>query len=121
MTVTVSIETFSDADFSRAFRLRLDDVPTYYDFTDHTLLLMVRKTAADEEVFVSLSSPDDGIDIYPFEAEEELTVFAVNISRLKLSKMAPGEYVHSLIAVRPDGLRDDIWRGTLTHAIGPTR
>jgi len=114
----VNITTFSDADFSRAFQWMTNDVP--FDFTGFGLMMMVRKLPDDSEVFVSLSVDDGDIDFLP-DIDGKLTTFNIRIMRAQMADMAPGEYVHSLILLRPDGLREDIWRGTLTHAIGPTR
>jgi len=82
--------------------------------------MMVRKRPEDTEVFVSLSSEDGDIDFLP-DVDGKLTTFNVRILRKQTTDMLAGDYVHSLILLRPDGLREDIWRGTLTHAIGPTR
>lgn len=122
----VNLETFSDADFARAFKWKIgtgeDD---YFDFTNHALAMMVRRNADDAEVFVSLESDSGGLNGILFHEPEpgdtKITTFTIIIPRDHFQKMSPGEYVHSLILIRPDGLRDDIWRGTLTHAIGPTR
>lgn len=119
----VDITTFSDADFSMSFRWRLTDNPeTWFDFTGYKLILQVRKTADDEEVFVDLSSDNiSEIDLYASDGEAALTHFDINVSRAQMADMFPGEYVHSLIMVRSDDLREDIWRGKWLHDIGPTR
>jgi len=122
----VNILTFSDADYAMTYQWSIDGTP--FDFADHELLMMVRHISEDIEVFLSLESsttgipPDQsGIDIYQSLAIGAYDKFDVIITRADLAKIAPGDYVHSLILVRPDGLREDLWRGTLTHAIGPTR
>jgi len=114
----VQIMTFSDADFSRAFQWVINGIP--FDFTGHGLMMMVRKRPDDTEVFVSLSSEDGDIDFLP-DVDGKLTTFNIRLLRKQTTDMLAGDYVHSLILLRPDGLREDIWRGTLTHAIGPTR
>lgn len=114
----VLLTTFSDADFARAFQWVINGVP--FDFTGFGLMLMVRKRPDDAEVFVSLSTDDGDIDFTP-DVDGKLTTFNIRILRQQIVDMAAGDYVHSLILLRPDGLREDIWRGTLTHAIGPTR
>jgi hypothetical protein len=119
----VDINTYSDADFSYSFQMGTQDpsgtnpvVP--YDLTGHSLLMMVRKTADDAEVFINLSSDDiDEIDI----ADPVNGLFSILISRDRLQRMEPGDYVHSLIMVQPSGIYEDVWRGSLTHAVGPTR
>ena len=114
----VLITTFSDADFSRAFQWVIDGVP--FDFTGYGLMMMVRKQPDAVEVFVSVSTGDGDIDFTP-DVDGKLTTFNIRILRKQTADMVAGDYVHSLILLRPDGLREDIWRGTLTHAIGPTR
>jgi hypothetical protein len=114
----VQISTFSDADFSRAFQWVINSVP--FDFTGHGLMMMVRKQPDDAEVFVSLSTDDGDIDFLP-DVDGKLTTFNIRILREQMADMEPGDYVHSLILLRPDGLREDIFRGTLIHAHGPTR
>jgi hypothetical protein len=122
---TVNFETYTDADFSKAFMLRVGDT-FYFDFTGYELMMMVRKHPDDVEVFVSLSTaPGDGIELS--EAADgttpgQLTTINILIRRDQFVKMPAGEYVHSLIMVeQATGLHDDVWRGTITHAIGPTR
>ncbi len=117
----VDITTFSDADFARAFQWVINDVP--FDFTGFDLLMMVRRDPDDAEVFISLSSVDyNGILFQPDpDDSDKLTTFNIYITRDQMKAMVAGDYVHSLLLLRPDGLREDIWRGTLTHAIGPTR
>jgi|SRR6478736_7564215 len=114
----VQLFTYSDADFSRAFQWVINGVP--FDFTDHGLMMMVRKLPDDVEVFVSLSTDDGDIDYLP-DGTGALTTFNIRILREQMVDMEAGDYVHSLILLRPDGLREDIFRGTLTHVHGPTR
>ena len=58
----------------------------------------------------------EGAKLTPDDANLSQMLYAVRSQR-----MEAGNYVHSLILLRPDGLREDIWRGTLIHAHGPTR
>lgn len=116
----VNLITYSDADFSRSFRIGTEVTDGVYplDLTGYRLLMMVRKRAADAEVFINLSSDNmSEIDV----AEPLDGLFSIFISRATLARLSEGEYVHSLLLESPTGLREDIWRGTLTHAIGPTR
>lgn len=122
----VNLTTYSDADYAMTFQWTIDDEP--FDFTDHQLMMMVRHLPEDHEVFLSLESSTDGIPADESGIDLRRTIepgpydkFDIIIARDDLEKIPPGTYVHSLILVRPDGLREDIWRGTLTHAIGPTR
>jgi hypothetical protein len=114
----VDLFTFSDADFARAFQWLVGDEP--FDFTGYGLAMMVRKRADDAEVTLSLSTDNGSIDFTP-DVDGKLTTFNVRILRSQMTEIQPGDYVHSLIRIRPDGLHDDLWRGALTHTIGPTR
>jgi hypothetical protein len=123
----VDINTQSDADYVKAFMVRVRNdagADYYYNFAGTTMELMVRKRPEDAEVYVELSTdPGDGIVL---NASDPLVLdyfdtINIYITIEQLSKMPAGDYVHSLIMTRPDGIKDDIWRGTLTHAIGPTR
>lgn len=132
----MNLITYSDEDYAQVFRMVVGS--TYKDFKNSILYMMVRKLPEDPEVFIYLESNQlgislgqDGIDVYQYDeyisgddiisGDQPYTVFAVIISRNTLMRMPPGEYVHSLIEERTDGLREALWRGTLIHSIGPTR
>jgi hypothetical protein len=124
---TVDFNTHSDADYVKAFMLHVNDDAGgdyYYDFAGVTMEMMVRKTPESTEVFVSLTTdPGDGIVLSASNVATPAYLDTINITirRDQLAKMPEGDYAHSLIMIRADGAHDDIWRGTLTHAIGPTR
>jgi hypothetical protein len=126
---TVNMNTYSDADFVKAFMLRVTDdsgagASYYYDFAGVAMQMMIRKKPEDVEVFVALSTdPGDGIVLSASDSATPAVLDTINvtITRSQLSRMPEGDYAHSLIMTRADGIADDIWRGTLTHAIGPTR
>jgi len=118
----ININTQSDADYVKAFMLKVMPDNYYYDFTGMTMKMMVRKRPEDAEVFVKLSTDyNDGIVLSSSDNGVTLDTINITIRRDQLAKMPEGDYAHSLIMYRPDGIADDIWRGTLTHAIGPTR
>lgn len=88
------------------------------DLTGSTLYLDVRANAADAYAPISIDSGTvGGIAI----TDAVNGKFTVTLPIAALSKMNPGLYVHSLIRLRPDGLRELVWSGTLTHSTGPTR
>jgi hypothetical protein len=128
---TVTIETWTDADYAQAFRYQLGTAipPVYYDFTGCSLRMMIRKNAPDNQVFLDLNSSagllvtESGIDIYDPEDQETagLWEFAVIILRAELQRIPQGTYEHSLIIKTPDGLYQDLWRGNFINTIGPTR
>jgi hypothetical protein len=124
---TVNINTYTDADFAKAFMVRVTPEgggDYYYDFAGVTMQMMIRKRPEDVEVFVALSTdPGDGIILSASDptATAYLDTINITITRAQLALMPDGDYAHSLIMYRADGIADDIWRGTLTNAIGPTR
>lgn len=123
----VNIAMWSDADYAMAYQWLVDDVP--YDFGGPQKLEMrIRRFAEDNEVFVALDSDpnnygfggilfNDPIGPWPGRVE----TFNIIILRKQTEQMAAGDYVQSLILVRPDGLREEIWQGIFTYTIGPTR
>jgi hypothetical protein len=121
----VDMQMWSDSDFAAAYQWLVDDVP--WDFTGHQLLMMIRKIPSDTEVFVALDSKPDpegysGIMFNdPDVPDGPITTFNIIIMRAQTAQMEPGDYVQSLIMVRPDGLREELWQGTFQYNIGPTR
>lgn len=122
MYATVDIVTFTDADWVGTFQWQcgtdpVTSFPIYFDLTDCKLMMMVRKQPDDVEVFLNLDTDNGGILI---EATVD-GIFDVVIARDELAEMPPGDYVHSLLVEHSNGYREDVWRGALTHAAGPTR
>ena len=109
--------------FAAAYQWLVDGVP--YDFTDQTLLMRIRKYPGDAEVFVALDSNADGFGGIMFNDPDvdggPITTFNIFIMRDQTLQMDAGDYAQSLILVRPDGLREEIWQGTFTYTIGPSR
>jgi len=127
-TAVVDLETASDEDFAWAFQWLVGDAN--FDFTGHNLILMARKNPGDAEVFIAIDSGPNavlpaglgGITFNPPVAPSlVIDTFNINISRAQMTNLPPDVYVQSLVLIRPDGLREEIWNGTLTHNIGPTR
>jgi hypothetical protein len=125
--INIDLYTYTDADFCQAFKLLMDGT-NYYDFTDKTLMMKIRRNPEDVEVFVSLvSSPDGviagggGIDIYADDGGAILNTFVVIIPMSQLQGMAEGTYVHSMVIDHLNGCTEELWRGNVIHAIGPTR
>ena len=114
MAVTVDLATESDADYVQGFRY-CDSNNVDIDLTGSTLSLMVRANPTDTQVWVSVASPSDGIVLTGGG------LFTLTLPIAALAKMPAGSYVHSLVRTRPDGIKELLWSGTLTHTIGPTR
>jgi hypothetical protein len=88
------------------------------DLTGSTLLYMARASADDAYAPVSLTTVGSaGITV----TDAANGKFTLTIPISALAAMKPGAYVHSLIRVRPDGLREEVWHGTLTLQTGPVR
>jgi hypothetical protein len=118
----VDLAMFSDADLAEAYQWEVDGTP--FDFTGYGLMMMIRKNPDDAEVFVALDSTDTGFGGIMFndpDVDGKVTTFNIFILRDQTAQMLPGDYVQSLILVRPDGLREDIWHGAFTYTTGPTR
>ena len=87
-------------------------------------MMMVRKNASDAEVFISIDSLPDGLGGISFNAPTStgtIETFNIAIVRELMVNVPPDIYTQSLVLLRPDGLREEVWNGTLTHNIGPTR
>ncbi len=127
---TVNIDAYTDADYQQTFRQQIGDTD-YFDFTGCTLHMMIRKQPDDVEVFIALDSTGSpGYDLSkscialydPGDVTPPgLYEFMILILKSDLQKMPQGQYVQSLIVERPDGIFDDLWRGTFSNTIGPTR
>ena len=117
MAQTVDIETFSDADFVRRYLYRtVGNVPI--DFGTDVLRMMIRTHPADVTAHIDLNSITGGIEI----TNAADGAFTVTIPVNVLNTLIPGVYYHSLIKTDSNFVtRQDIWRGTLTHSVGPTR
>lgn len=89
------------------------------DLTGSTLMMMARSPAGSDYAPLSVTSVGGaGIVI---DDDPTLGKFTLTLANAALLKVQPGTYQHSLIRLRPDGLRELIWRGSLTHEAGPTR
>jgi hypothetical protein len=126
----VDLDVYTDADYLQTFRRQVGAPGTYYDFTGHTLHMMVRKLPEDVEVFLYLESNTSGVaagnsGIYLYHPSDVVPAglfeWSIKIARQDLQEIPEGAYVQSLIVQRPDGIFTDIWRGAFTNSIGPTR
>jgi hypothetical protein len=119
MVATVNLETYSDADFVRRFVYRtVGGVPI--DLGTNILRMMVRSHAKDATVHLDLNSKTEGEGITITDAAQG--AFTVFIPTTALAALVPGVYEQSMILTDTAfQSRLDIWRGTLTHRIGPTR
>jgi len=113
----VNMQMWSDSDFAAAYQWVVDDVP--YNFTGQVLHMMIRKNPEDSEVFVALDSDPNGFG--GIMLNDDMVTFNIIILRDQTKQMEPGDYVQSLILQRPDGLREELWQGTFTYTLGPTR
>jgi hypothetical protein len=121
MALSVTLTTYSDADFIRRFVYKANDVAV--DLTGSVLRMDVRSNVASHTAQISLSSDAaysnefGGIRILDAAAGD----FMIHLPITELRNMPAGDYVHSLIRQRPDQIFDPIWEGTLVHNLGPTR
>lgn len=115
----LNIETFSECDFYRTFKYvkNENDVEVPISLAGASMRMMVRKRASSATALIDMSIANERI--VPDYTQEG--VFTVRIPFSELSVLSEDVYVHSLIATWSTGLREQIWRGTMTHKIGPTR
>ena len=116
----VDITVANDADFNRQFQYvttNVDGSPgTPIDLTGTSLEMMLRRDAADANVYLRLGTDTGGIRF----ADPVLGLFVVYVSQATLAQLALGTYEHSNIMTL-DGLKTRIWSGTFVINAGPTR
>jgi|SRR5882724_3540108 len=123
----VNINTYSDADFVQSFLYKTVALAAI-DLFDYPLRMMIRINPADVTTWIECSTwADNGRIVI---TDHAAGAFTLTIPIAVLSTLPVGVYNHSLIQTQTStvagvssgsGLRKDIWRGTLTHAAGPTR
>jgi hypothetical protein len=111
-----NITTASDADFYRGFSYQ-DINGNPIDLTGSTMHMGVRKDANDvAEVLLLTTDYGGGITI----TDPPNGLFTVWITQAQLMDLPPDTYVHSLIRnIGP--LHLEMWSGTITHEVGPSR
>src|SRR6266566_1907552 len=122
----VNINTFTDADFIQTFLYKTVGLAPI-NLLDYPLRMMVRVNPADATTWIECSTWNGRIVI----TDSIGGAFTLTIPIDILSKLPAGIYNHSLIQTQASSvgvstpgtssLRKGIWRGTLTHSIGPTR
>ena len=115
----VNINTYSDVAFNRTF-IYEDASLEPIDLTGSTLRMHVRARAEDATVFMDLSNADGDLSAIVI-ISPVAGMFRITIPYSVLLRLPAATYVHSLVRNAPGVVREEIWRGTLTHAIGPTR
>lgn len=124
----VNLNTYSDEDFVQSFLYKTLALAAI-DLFDYPLRMMVRINPADATTWIECSTWNGRIVI----TDHAAGAFTLTIPITVLATLPVGVYNHSLIQTKASppiilggaavgsGLRKDIWRGTLTHAAGPTR
>lgn len=103
-------------DWVQAFILQAGDLPV--DLTGSVLRMIIRKHDTDHEALVSVTSEDGTIEI----TDPLAGAFTVLISRDKLKRLYPGNYVSDLVRLRPDGFQERLWDATPVAVVeGVTR
>lgn len=113
----VDLNTYTDDDFVESFQYQTSlGVPI--NLGTNTLRMHARLDAADSTVYIECSTANGNIVI----TNAAIGLFTLTIPLAILQNLDPGVYTHSLIMTDPSTkIRSDIWRGTITHAAGPTR
>lgn len=116
----VNLNTYSDADFVQSFFYKTVAMAAI-DLFNYPLRMMVRVKPADATTWIECSTWNGRIVITDHVAGAFTLTIPIDI----LSTLPAGVYNHSLIQTNTLSVgfttRKDIWRGTLTHAAGPTR
>lgn len=119
MTAQVDLVTYSDSDMVRSFLYQLTD-GTPINLTGYSLRMMARRQPDDPTAEFECSTFNGRI----WFNNAASGAFTVQIPVSILSILSPGTYQQSLIGTSSaiaGMLRKDIWRGSLTHSVGPTR
>jgi hypothetical protein len=112
----VNITTSNDADFYRVFQyVTVDGFPV--SLIGSSLEMMLRRNADDAAAVLRLAS-DTG-DFVMVDALQG--TFSLLITQNALEHLATGDFVHSNIMTRDDGMKVRLWSGTFTNNAGPTR
>ena len=92
------------------------------DLTGSTLFMQARLRATDTQAAFAVTSAGGGSGIVITDAANgKFTLTLPFKSSPTFHAVAAGTYVQSLIRLRPDGLYEREWSGSLTHQIGPTQ
>jgi len=114
----VNITAENDADFYRSFVYQTTDaVPVPINLTGNTMRMGVRHRASDAEEDLLLTTENGGLTITD-AVNGRFTLWITNEQLLQLDLTT---FDHSLIRIRPDGLRLRVWSGTLTVNAGASR
>ncbi len=113
---TVNIATQSDADYIRGFVYKMRD-GTPIDLTGNAMRMGIRRHASDASEQMLLTTENGGLEI----TDAVNGRFTLEIEYGALRRLAPGDYAHSLIRIRDDGVRLRVWSGALSHKAGASR
>ncbi|MDQ2080467.1 hypothetical protein RA307_09770 [Xanthobacteraceae bacterium Astr-EGSB] len=96
------------------------------DLDGSVLVYAIRRRACDATALVMIRSDEVGPDtsnivVTDAAAGAYTLTLRLHSSPTLRNAMAAGEYVHALVRIRPDGLREELWQGTVTHSCGPAR
>jgi len=113
----VTITTANDADFIRGFLYQYTPSGTPVDLTGNKMRMGIRRRAEDVSEEILLTTENGGLVI----SDPVGGAFTVIIRQSMLVQHKVGDYEHSLIRTRPDGMKLRVWSGTLTIEAGPSR
>lgn len=93
------------------------DLPVPISLAGYSMRMMVRKKASSASALIDISTANELI-VIDFGIPG---AFNLRIPLSELSVLSEGVYEHSLIGIRSDGIREQIWYGFMIHKIGATR
>lgn len=112
MTLEVDLITYSDADFSTS-------VQSPFRIGVNPLHMQVRTVASDPTVWLEATTANGLITV---TVGGSFDTVVLSIPESRLLNLPPAVYVHSLIMSSANAtLRTEVWRGIMTHNVGPTR
>lgn len=111
-----NITTDSDHDYYRLFIYSTSPSGLRIDLTGQPMVMKLRHHVNDVTAALMLSTETGEIYIVDGPTGQ----FTIRITQDTLLRLAPGEYVHSLIRTMGD-VKLEVWSGTLTHSVGPSR
>ena len=98
--------------FAKAFQYTASDGTTPVDLTGSTLTMQVRASASDPiSVFPVVVTITDAVN----------GRFTVSVPVASLVNVPPKTFVHDLVRLRPDGIKEQVWAGTMAVTAGVTR
>ena len=116
-----NIVSYSDADFVGSYHLVDSNNAPLLLPSNSILRMHLRLTAADATVWLELDNASPLSNPINFINTTNSSIVSIRVPYSVLLNLPAAVYVHSLVAISSGGARTDVWQGTWTHNVGPTR